>query len=103
MHPKNELTLEQKLDLIIQQQQEQALLQKKVFNLSEAAKYMSRSESHLYKLTSKKLIEFSQPTGKLIYFEREKLDEFLLRNKVKTSENLNNEAATILTLKKKRV
>lgn len=73
--------------------------QKKVLTLEEAAAYSGLSKSHLYKLTSTRGIPCYKPRGKYIYFDREELDQWLLRNRVKTKEELAAEAATIVTLK----
>ena len=58
----------------------------------EAASYLSVSLSHLYKLTSRHEITFYRPTGKLMYFQRKDLDAFILRNKIRSSEEIKAEA-----------
>ena len=72
--------------------------QKETLTLSEAAVYLSMSESYLYKLTSNRTIEFSKPGGKVIYFNREVLDKFLLRNPVKHRMVIETEANTFITV-----
>jgi excisionase family DNA binding protein len=47
---------------------EHNLLQKKVYNSNEAARYMGISKAQLYKLTSHKEIEFFRPTDKKLAF-----------------------------------
>jgi excisionase family DNA binding protein len=44
----------------------------KPLNLVEAAKYLSISQSHLYKLTSQRKIPSHKPNGKYLYFTSEK-------------------------------
>lgn len=56
-------------------------LQKNVFNLKEACEYMQVSASHIYKLTSAGQIPHYCPNGKRLYFKREELDSWLLRNR----------------------
>ncbi len=64
------------------QKQHSNFLQKDIFTLEEACLYMGISKSTMYKLTSQaKSITFYKPTGKLIYFKRKDLDEFMLQNK----------------------
>ncbi|EXY32694.1 DNA binding, excisionase family domain protein [Bacteroides fragilis str. 3397 T10] len=53
---------------------------KKVFTFQEACMYIGVSESLLYKLTSSKEIPHYKPRGKMIYFAKEELDEWLLQN-----------------------
>lgn len=66
---------------------------KNVLSLREAAQYMDVSESHLYKLTSTRQIpHFKSPTGKLIYFNREELEEWLQSCRVATNEQLEQRA-----------
>lgn len=53
---------------------------KRVFTFQEACMYIGISESMLYKLTSSKEIPHYKPRGKMIYFAKEELDEWLLQN-----------------------
>ncbi|WP_034919649.1 helix-turn-helix domain-containing protein [Gillisia sp. CAL575] len=58
---------------------EQLLLaNKEVLTLEEACQYTGISRSYMYKLTSSEKIPYCKPRGKLIYFEREKLNSWLL-------------------------
>lgn len=56
---------------LLKQQKEKPL------NLVEAAKYLSISQSHLYKLTSQRKIPSHKPNGKYLYFFKEELDEWV--------------------------
>lgn len=62
------------------------LSQKTVLNFEEASVYTGLSKSHLYKLTSTGGVPCYKPTGKKLYFDKEELDEWMLRNK-KLSQN----------------
>ncbi len=66
----------------------------RIFTIEEARQYIGVSKSHLYKLTSNNLIPHYKPTGRKIYFEKRELDQWLLRNRVKTREEIESEAAT---------
>ncbi len=79
----------------------QTLLQKKVLSFREASIYTGLSESALYKLTSQNKIAFSRPAGKKIYFEREKLDQFLLQNPIVTSNEIDSKASDYLIRNKR--
>lgn len=62
----------------------------------EACMYIGISESMLYKLTSGKEIPHYKPRGKMIYFAKEDLDEWLLQNyepTVDEAARMANEAA----------
>lgn len=59
----------------------QNILQKEVLNFSETCQYLNISESHLYKLTSRKQIPHFCPNGKKLYFNRHELDLWLQQKK----------------------
>lgn len=65
---------------------------KKVLTTEEAARYLGVSISYLYKLTMQRRIPHSKPLGKKCYFDREELEQWLLTNKVATSEQIEKEA-----------
>ena len=56
--------------------------QKTVFNVDDFCTYTGLAKPTLYKLTSAHLIPFSCPQGKVIYFEKTKVDEWLLKNPI---------------------
>ena len=56
------------------------LSEKKVLNFKEAVEYSGIKASTLYKLTGAGKIPHYKPTGKLIFFKREELEEFLTTN-----------------------
>lgn len=86
------LTIEQRLERI-----ETLLLnQKTVLNIDEATIYLSVSKSHLYKMTSAGRIPHYKPTGKRIYFKRNELENWMLRNRVKSYDEIETEAANYL-------
>jgi prophage regulatory protein len=53
---------------------------KTVFNMNEACEYTGFSKSTMYKLVANEVIPFSKPNGKMIFFDRQKLDDWLLSN-----------------------
>ena len=66
---------------------------KKVFTVQEACMYIGVSESMLYKLTASKEIPHYKPRGKMVYFAKEELDEWLLQNCEPTIDDANRMAA----------
>ena len=53
---------------------------KKVLNIDEVCTYTGLSKNYLYKLTSLNRIPHSKPSGKSLYFDKDRIDEWLLRN-----------------------
>ena len=86
----------EKLEELQQQVAEQSLLSKPVLNFKETCKYLGLSESHLYKLTSRKEIPHYCPKGKRLYFNREELDQWLQQNRQKSQEEIDREATNYL-------
>ena len=68
---------------------------KNVFNFEEACEYIGISKSHGYKLTSKGLIPYSK-RGKRNYFDKDKLDQWLLQNSSKDNQTIKEEAQRYL-------
>ena len=57
------------------------LQNKKVLTINGLAKYTGYSKSHIYKLTCRNSIPYFKPSGKIIFFNKEEIDNWLLRNK----------------------
>jgi len=65
---------------------------KEVLTSDEAAKYMGISKSYLYKLTMKGEIPHYKPMGKMCYFNRAELEQWLQFNRVSTSTEISDRA-----------
>lgn len=65
---------------------------KEVLTAQEAARYMGISMSYLYKLTMRKQIPHYKPMGKICYFQRQEIEQWLLNNRVSTDNELTNKA-----------
>jgi excisionase family DNA binding protein len=72
------------------------LATKEVLTLKEAAQFAGLSSSYFYKLTSGHKIPHYKPAGKVCYFNRLELQEWLLQNRIKTVDELKTEAANII-------
>jgi len=83
--------MEKKLKLIIELLKAQNIQQKEVLSFKEALSYLNTSASFLYKLTANNRITFFKPSGKLIYFKKINLDEWILRNEQIQEEDLDSE------------
>lgn len=91
----------EQLDRIEKLLKEQQTTQKKVLNFNEACAYLELSQSHLYKLTSTGAVPHYKPNGKKIYFQREELDNWLLRNRMISQDEIEQQAADYLIKKGK--
>jgi len=76
-------------------------MEKTILNLTELSVYTGISKSYLYKLTHYGKIPYSKPFGKLIFFDKNDVDSWLLSNKQLTSTELDIQASTYATLKSK--
>ena len=65
---------------------------KEVLTFEETCDYTGISRSYLYKLTAAGTIPHSKPNGKLIFFERKKVERWLLRNENGSSGETGAEA-----------
>lgn len=91
------IKLEERLDRI-----ERLLVSNKtVLTFEETCNYTGISRSYLYKLTSSGDIPFSKPNGKIIFFSKEKLDNWLLQNSKKSNRELQNEALSYISKSKR--
>jgi excisionase family DNA binding protein len=65
---------------------------KEVLTSDEAARYMGVSKSYLYKLTMRQQIPHYKPTGKMVYFNRLELENWLQNNRVSTEDEISQQA-----------
>jgi excisionase family DNA binding protein len=78
------------------------LLQKnhdKPLTFREACAYLGYAPSYLYKLTYKKLIPHYKPTGKMIFFSKNELDQWIYKNgKKKTRDGRREDVSSALSI-----
>lgn len=67
-------------------------LQKEVLTADEAATYLGMSKSYVYKLTMGRKIPFYRPLGKMVYFNRKELEQWLQANRCASDAELNERA-----------
>ena len=65
---------------------------KEVLTSDEAARYLGVSKSYLYKLTMKGEIPHYKPMGKMCYFNRVEIEQWLQRNRVSTADEISQQA-----------
>lgn len=76
---------------------------KEVLTSDEAAKYMGVSKSYLYKLTMRQQIPHYKPMGKMVYFNRLELEQWLQNNRVSTATEISQQAAAYCMKKGGRI
>ena len=54
--------------------------QNRVLTFNQACEYLGFKKSYVYKLTSAGILPHSKPNGKSIFFDREKLETWMLSN-----------------------
>jgi excisionase family DNA binding protein len=86
MNTSNISTQLQEIKALLTQQSEKPMC------FSDAAEYLNISKSYLYKLTCKNGIPYYKPNGKKIYFSKSELDKWIMRNPVKSDEQIEEEA-----------
>lgn len=74
---------------------------KEVLTSAEVAKYMGISMSALYKLTMRGEIPHYKPTGKMCYFNRQEVENWLQTNRVATSGEIEQRAENFCMKSKK--
>lgn len=72
----------------------------KVLTFEQGCQYLGYAKSYVYKLTSAGILPFSKPHGKKIFFDREKLEEWMLSNPSKSHVDKEIHAATYVKSKK---
>lgn len=70
------------------------LTQKRTLTIEECAAYTGYGKDHIYRLTSQRQIPFYKPMGGKIYFDRQEIDEWLLRNRQATNDEISSKATT---------
>jgi excisionase family DNA binding protein len=81
---KNEiLTKLNELETLLKRKPDQPL------NFNQAAQYLGFSHSYLYKLTSRKIIPCHRPTGKMLFFSKAEIDEWIFKNRDQKSDDRN--------------
>ena len=74
---------------------------KEVLTLSEVSTFTGLSKSYIYKLCSTGGIPFYKPFGKMNYFDKQEIINWLKQNRVATTQETESKASTVVTLKKR--
>lgn len=63
-----------------------ALSSKELLNLNDVAILTGLSKSYLYRLTSTHKIPYYKPSGKIIYFDRKDVEDWMKQNRVASTQ-----------------
>lgn len=74
-----------------------------ILSLNEAAKFLCASKSFIYKMTSQKLIPHFIPSGKKIYFKKSDLENWLLKNRIPPTSELETDTESFLCQTSKKI
>lgn len=58
---------------------------KRVLSIDEVCQFTGMKKGHIYKLTSSHSIPFYKPNNKLVYFDREEIERWMLTNRTATT------------------
>ena len=75
------------------------LAAKNVLCLEDVSVLTGLSKSTIYKLTADKKIPHYKPNGKLVYFERTEIENWMLQNRVGTTDEAEQNAMSYLIRK----
>lgn len=65
-----------------------AINTKEVWTIEDTATYTGLSKSQLYKLAQAHVLPYSKPSGKVIFFKREDVINWLLSNRYASAEEI---------------
>ena len=69
------------------------LAAKNVLTVEDAAILLGLSPSTIYRWTMSKIIPHYKPNGKLVFFNKKELEDWMMRNRVASEEEIMDEAA----------
>jgi excisionase family DNA binding protein len=68
----------------------------RVLTFEQGCAYLGYAKSYVYKLTSAGILPYSKPNGKSIFFDREKLEAWMLSNEHSSLADKQVQAATYI-------
>lgn len=90
-----------RIDKLEQKLEDLALNARDTFTFEQAYQYLKISASMLYKLVCRKAIVAYKPGGKLLYFKKQDLQNWMLSGRKKTAKE--EKAQALNTLSAKRI
>lgn len=75
------------------------LNQKSILNIDDLCRYTGLSKSWVYKKTASGQLPHYKPSGKILIFKKDEIDAWLLKNKISTVDDIEQEAINYTTSK----
>ena len=75
------------------------LLEKNVLSIDDVVMLTGLSKGYIYKLTSGRQMPFYKPNGKLMYFDKKEVEEWMKQNRVETSAETEQRALSYIVRK----
>ncbi|MGQ7855809.1 helix-turn-helix domain-containing protein [Pedobacter sp. WC2501] len=70
---------------------------KEVFTIDDLCKYTGLSKSFVYKKTATQSIPHYKPSNKILIFKKSEIDAWLLKNKISTLDDIEQQAINFVT------
>lgn len=70
-----------------------------LISTAEAAKFLGIKVSYLHKLMMRRVIPYYKPNGKLCFFDKDELDQWLRRIRIAPQEEVDRQAIAYVTQK----
>lgn len=71
-----------------------------LLSTTEAAAYLGMKRSYLYKLMMRRVIPYFKPNGKICFFDKDDLDQWLTNVRVASQAEIDAQAAQYITNKR---
>ena len=68
------------------------VLDKNVLSVDDVALITGLSKNYIYKLTSSRQIPYYKPNGKLMYFDKKEIEDWMRQNRMETTDEANQRA-----------
>ncbi len=68
------------------------VLNKSMLDIDDVAVLTGLSKSHIYKLTSKRVLPCYKPNGKLMYFDKSEVEAWMRQNRIEPNEEAEQRA-----------
>ena len=75
---------------------------KDVLQIEDVVILTGLSKSHIYRLTSSKKIPHSKPTGGFIYFKKSDVEEWMLKNRILTVDEIDAKSSTYISTRSQK-
>ena len=74
---------------------------KQILTVEDLINYTGFSRSYIYKLVHKNVISYYKPNGKTLFFQKNEIDEWLLKNKNQSDSQIEAKAQDYIFSRKK--